>query len=181
MRLITCIRLPDEIKQSLLGDIARLKGYALSGKFMTENDLFIPLNDLDETTQTAGAKVIIDRVSIPKFEVGIGGFGCTRKGSGDTYKEAVELAEGLLDLQRQLQVGFTTAGYKLTEAPYKPFMILCKDAKMKPGFNPAEFGRTVPFVSFTVERVSLVRQERVDGVNHYSELYAKELPEPEDD
>ena len=65
MKLLTCIRLPDEIKQSLLKDIARLKDQSLSGRFMTEDELFIPLNDLDETDQTAGAKVILDRVSIP--------------------------------------------------------------------------------------------------------------------
>lgn len=179
MRILTCIRLPDDIKQSLKNDIARLKENAISGKFTDDSELFIPLNDLGETSQTAGAKAIIDRVSIPKFEQGIGGFGCTRKGTGDTYKEAIEMSDGLLDLQRQLQVGFTTAGYKVDTAPYKPFMVLCKDAKMKPGFNPQQFGATIPFVSFEVERVSLVRCDRVDGVYYYSEMCSVELPDDE--
>ncbi len=179
MRLMTCIRLPEDVKAELLADIERLKANSVSGKFMTESDLFILLNDMDETTATAGAKTIIDRVSIPKFDVAIGGFGCTRKGSGDTYKQAVDLCDGLLDLQRQLQVGLQTAGYKISEAPYKPFMVLCKDAKMKPGFNAAQFGASLKVKSFEVTRVSLVRQDRVDGVYYYSELCSKELPDEE--
>ena len=93
------------------------------------------------------------------------------------YKEAVETCDELMDLQRQLQVGFQTAGYKVSDVPYKPFIYLCKDAKMKPEFNPNAFLRTVPFVSFEVTKVSLVRCDRVETGYHYSAMYSRELPD----
>ena len=155
MRLFTAIRFSEEIKGSLTKSIAKLKELQIQGAFPSENGLFLTLNALGETDRTAEAKVIMDRITVPQFTLTVGGFGSFKRPGGALLWEGVDRCTELLDLQRQLAVGFRTTGYKT---------------------DTAGFLRTIPFLSMNVEKVSLLRCDRIDGVNNYSEIYARSLP-----
>ena len=176
MRLVTAIRFSEEIKGSLTKSIAKLKELQIQGAFPSENGLFLTLNALGETDRTAEAKVIMDRITVPQFTLTVGGFGSFKRPGGALLWEGVDRCTELLDLQRQLAVGFRTTGYKTDTAEYKPYITLAKEAKLPASFDQAGFLRTIPFLSMNVEKVSLLRCDRIDGVNNYSEIYARSLP-----
>lgn len=176
MRLFTAIRFSEEIKGSLTENIENLKKQQIQGTFTTDNGLFLTLNALGETDRTADAKVILDRITVPQFTLTVGGFGIFKRPGGALLWEGVDRCAELLDLQRQLAVGFRTTGYKTDMAEYKPFITLAKEAKLPASFDAAAFLKAVPFVSMNVEKVSLLRCDRIDGVNLYSEMYARSLP-----
>ncbi len=175
MRILTAIRFNEEIRASLLNDIGRLRPYLTKGKTTPAEQLFLPLVNLGEVDQTGPLKAIMDRITIEPFDLTIGGFGSFKRPIGELIWEGADRCEPLMSLQRQLAIGFTTVGCKVDKAPYQPLITLAKEAALSPSFNKASFTASVPFRTFRVERVSLLRWDRDNGENSYSELYYKIL------
>ena len=176
MRLFTAIRFSDEIKQELMENIDRLKQMQVKGNFTAENGLFLTLNALGETDRTAEAKLILDRITVPQFTLTVGGFGVFKRPGGSLLWEGVDRCKELLDLQRQLAVGFKTTGYKVDLSEYKPYITLAKDSVLPVSFDREAYLGTVPFSSMEVKKISLLRCDRIDDAYSYSEIYAREMP-----
>ena len=175
MRILTAIRFDEELKSALLSDAERLRPYLLKGTVTEKDQLFLPLVSVGETDQTAPIKEIMDRIQGTAFEFGVGGFGIFKRPVGDLIWEGAEQHPDLLSLYRQLSLGFSAKGYRVDKGNFQPIITLVREAALSPSFNKAAFTASVPFRTAYADKVSLMRWDRENGKNLYSEIYSVRL------
>jgi 2'-5' RNA ligase len=87
----------------------------------------------------------------------------------------VQLNPSLRELNAFISENLRQRGFDIECRKYTPHITLGREVVMSPGFNKAEFERTLPRLTVPVSRISLMKSERVHGAIRYVEIYAKEL------
>lgn len=174
MRLFIAVNFQNEVKDSLCGCIERLKENSVRGNFTRRENLHLTLAFLGETPRADSAKRAMDAAAGVPFELSIGGFGRFRRG-GDIYWVGVEHSAALTALQASLCGELRREGFSLETREFKPHLTLGREVSLVPGFDREAFARAIPPMHMRVEKISLMKSERLNGRLTYTELYAKQL------
>ncbi len=166
MRLFVAILLPGHGKDVLSGSIAQMQKQCRSGSFTRQENLHLTLAFLGETEEVAAVRGVMDQCGRPPFPLVIQGVGHF----GSIWWAGVENNPALSDLAGYLQDKLRRKGFPIERRIFQPHITLARQVKAAASFSPA-----VPRVEMWVERLSLMKSERIDGRTVYTEVYKTEL------
>lgn len=166
MRLFVAIRFNTEVQKVLVDCIKTLKSNSLSGNFTRTENLHLTLAFIGETNNLNVAKKCIDSIACSKFEITLNGFGRF----GDLWWIGLDKNPKLAKLAEELQQKLRDCGFNIPIRPFKPHITIARQVK-----THSEILLNVPNISMTVDKISLMKSERIDGRLTYTQLYTKSL------
>ena len=177
MRLFIAINFNKEIKNRLYKNIKRLKESATQGNFTRPENLHLTLVFLGEVDpdKVGRIKQAMDKVIAEPFALTISNLGRFERREGDIYWLGIEKSTTLLSIYNQLSKNLIQAGFPLEKREYKPHLTLGRRVILKQQFNKAEFDQNMQSMNIKVDKISLMKSERIKGKLTYTEIYAKKL------
>ncbi len=166
MRLFIAINFSDNILKLLLGVMDELKTKAVSGNYTKPENLHLTLAFIGETGRVSDIKRCIDSININPFSLSVGGFGRF----GNILWVGVNKNAELSALAKDLQKALIENGFKLDTREFKPHITLVREA-----VSDSPVRLDLPTAEMTVDRVSLMKSERINGRLTYTEVYDKKL------
>src|SRR5665648_343466 len=142
--------------------------------------MFLAINfEESENAVIAENKEILKDISVKgKFirdenvHLTLGVFG---KRGGDIWWIGIEKSEELLRLRNSLTEAFRKEGFFLEKRPFSPHITLGREIVLKEGLGMNEFQKKMKIFFAQVNRISLMKSERLDGKLTYTEIYGKNL------
>jgi 2'-5' RNA ligase len=176
MRLFTAILFDQEIKASLYDTVEELKLISRGGTFTERENLHLTVNFIGETKRLEEVKeamhTAVEASKAEIFPLGIQGFGSFKRREGDIYWIGVERNDVLWRLQKELVKKLKAAGfYEIDDRDYKPHLTLGRRIKTPQTFDFKTFEAGITPLQMKVERISLMKSERIEGRLTYTEIY----------
>lgn len=170
MRLFIAVNFSDEVKEKMKGYIDNLKAISERGNFTRVDNLHLTVVFIGETNNLSAVKSVMDNIKGKSFVLSIFGLGKFRRYTGDIYWAGVQRNKELEDLQYSLSTSLINEGFNIDRRDFKPHITLGREVVIKdnPSFN-------IPAISMTVDKISLMKSERLNGKLVYTELYNKKL------
>ncbi|MBQ9979617.1 MAG: RNA 2',3'-cyclic phosphodiesterase [Oscillospiraceae bacterium] len=166
MRLFVAIKFSPEVHSALTDAIYDLKTQSFGGNFTKSENLHLTLAFIGETRDVGKAKDALDAVSASQFEIKLGG----RGKFGDLYWAGLEKSPALSDIAAQVRRELVNRGFEIDTKPFKPHITLARQLRCD---APPVFD--VYPASMMVEKISLMRSDRIDGRLRYTEIHSKKL------
>ena len=169
MRLFVAILLSEPVKDMLMQTIRQLQPSVLDGRFSRRENLHLTLAFLGESSLKP-AQQALHQLSAPSFAMTVEGVGRFRRDGGDILWAGVRKNPDLSALAQQVQLAFSQKGFSLEKRPFAAHLTLGRQVLLPEGFNLKAFSKTLPASSMQVERVSLMKSERINGRLTYTEM-----------
>lgn len=176
MRLFTAIIFNEETKEKIFGIEEELRKMSVKGSFTARDNLHLTLNFIGETARLAEVKQAMKQAAengrFNSFTLNVRGFGRFKRREGDIYWLGVEKDVSLSRLQKQLAIRLKEAGfYEIDDTEYIPHLTLGRRVLLKEDFNMKEFELGLKPITMRVERISLMKSERIEGKLVYTEIF----------
>jgi len=175
MRLFIAINFTDEIKESLNMVTQDLKKHTVKGTFTHEENLHLTLVFIGETKEFESIKQAMDiavtKTQVRAFDLSTEGFGKFKLREGDTYWVKVQQNPIMSDLTRTLVKELKSYGFYIDDREFKPHLTLGRRIVFKDGFDISTFEELSPPMVIKVDRISLMKSERIEGKLIYTEVY----------
>ncbi|WMJ23872.1 RNA 2',3'-cyclic phosphodiesterase [Paludicola sp. MB14-C6] len=175
MRLFIAIQFTEEIKDSLIDTITKLKRHTKQGKFTFKDNLHLTLAFIGETAKVSAIQQAMNAVNVNDFTLKMSGIGKFKRDGGDIYWIGINKNQDLVGLQKQLCQELIDRGFALENREYKPHLTIGREVVVLDDFNVKEFETTISSMQMNVNKISLMKSERIYGKLVYTEIYAKEL------
>ncbi|HEX3021299.1 MAG TPA: RNA 2',3'-cyclic phosphodiesterase, partial [Lachnospiraceae bacterium] len=177
MRLFIAINFTERMKDDLDEMVNNLKKQSESGTFTRKENLHLTLAFLGEVSKEEVTTIVdvMEHSVIPAFTLTISEFGKFRIQRESLYWCGVRMTESLKNLQGKLLYGLKIARFAPDDKPYKPHITLGRRCKMKESFSENDFQNSLPEMVMQVEKISLMKSERVKGILTYTEVVAVRL------
>jgi len=176
MRLFIAVPLDDEVKNAICETIVSLKTNAHSGSFTSRAALHCVLNLIGEVASPDAAIAAMDSITAAPFDINIGGYGITKRRTGNIHWSTVKAPyDELAALRESINEALAANGLREDTTEFKPTFTLGRDVETISTFNPATFSRTVQTVPQHVGEIILVKSEVVGGKQTYTTIYTKAL------
>ncbi len=176
MRLFTAITFNEDILDSLYQVVSTLRPMTEKGSFSLKENLHVTLNFIGETDDAASVKKAMEEAASAtgnkSFSITIEGFGRFKSGDGSICWMGIKKEEHLWRLQKELADRLTDAGFRLDERDYAPHLTLARRVHFIKGFDIKEFSRSLPVFRQKVDKISLMKSERINGKLTYTEIYS---------
>ncbi|HEX3022272.1 MAG TPA: RNA 2',3'-cyclic phosphodiesterase [Lachnospiraceae bacterium] len=172
MRLFIAINFTDHMKDDLDKMVNHLKKQSESGTFTRKENLHLTLAFLGEVSKEEVTTIVdvMKHSVIPSFPLTISEFGKFRIQRESLYWCGVKMTEPLANLQSKLLYGLKNARFAPDDKPFKAHITLGRRCRMKDSFSENEFQNSLPEMVMQVEKISLMKSERVNGILTYSDL-----------
>ena len=170
MGLFVALKLSEPVLDRLSKTTRELKTHAVSGRFSHRENLHLTLAFIGETTNVSGAKQALSQISAPEFEMTIAGGGRFKRDGGDIVWAGVEKNRSLEQLAAQVQALLRKKGFVLQERPFAAHLTLGREVILEPDFDLRAFFAGQDHCTMQVERVSLMKSERISGKLVYTEI-----------
>jgi 2'-5' RNA ligase len=176
MRLFIAILFDQEIKASLYDTVEELKRIARGGTFTERENLHLTVNFIGETKRLEEVKeamrAAVEASKAVSFPLIIQEFGRFKRTEGDIYWIGVERNDVLWRLQKELVKDLKEAGfYEIDDRDYNPHLTLGRRIRVGQTFDSKTFETGIRPLQMKVERISLMKSERIEGRLTYTEIY----------
>ena len=171
MRLFTAICFDEETKKALFSAAKAAENFS-SGNFTREGNLHLTLVFIGETERENEIKSALSEVEFPSFEIKTEGIGLFEKG---ILYIGTEKNEKLEKLQKTVFKKLKNLGLEIEEREYVPHITLARKFRPEEDFSGAEIIKRLPEKPVCVNRISLMKSERTEGVLQYTEIWSKQL------
>ena len=188
MRLFYAITFNSDVKKKLCVVMDEIKPYCKSGRFTAAENLHLTLVFLGETPfdRIAAARKAADAVDLEPFSITLSGIGCFRHRGGDIIWIGAERSQKLLKIYECLCAGLKENGFKTEDRAYSPHVTLARQAVFSGDPNcflshgasnikNAGLKTSGAVIELPVEKISLMKSERINGKLKYTEIYGKSL------
>ena len=175
MRLFIALNFNEKMKLDLYSVINRLEKFSLSGNFTRFENLHLTLHFLGETSNVSGVKSAMEKIDLPSFTLNFRGLGTFKRSGGDIYWIGADFSKPLNDLHLSLADALAEKGFSPEGGRFKPHLTLGRRVVLKENFNKKEFEKLMPPLSAYMDRISLMKSERINGKLTYTEIYGKNL------
>jgi 2''-5'' RNA ligase len=166
MRLFAALLPAPELRETLLRAQEELRRQGARGGFTREENLHLTLAFLGETENGAAARAALETLGGGPFELALTGAGRFN----DLWWAGVEESPRLTALAAQTRDALLSRGFALERRPFRPHITLVRELRCS---RPPVL--EVPRTAMIVERVSLMRSERIGGKLTYTEEFARKL------
>ncbi|MDD4125311.1 MAG: RNA 2',3'-cyclic phosphodiesterase [Eubacteriales bacterium] len=168
MRLFVAVNFNAVMLDSLCKAADALKARSDSGVFTKKENFHITLAFIGETDRIADAKRVIDETVFTPFKISLGSPGRFKRDDGDIRYLSAE-GEGLAALALDIAARLRKDGFDIESRAFTPHITLGRRVIDKSGI-PLDI---IP-ASMTVNRVSLMKSEMLNGGMKYTEIHYKE-------
>lgn len=175
MRLFISVNFDEETKDALCRHIEALRGIADSGNFTRRSNLHLTLAFIGEALQIGGIVDTIDSINMDRFQLKLAGTGKFKRSGGDIYWVGVEKNPQLILLHKLLTRSLARKGIVLDKNEFKPHLTLGREVVLSEYADTSVLDGIKYDKPVSVDRVSLMKSERINGVLTYTEIYSKEL------
>lgn len=179
MRLFTAITFNEDIKDSLFRAILKLKDNAVSGSFTAKDNLHLTLNFIGETGRLGDVKLAMDQMigtpAAESFSMQLEGFGSFQRREGDICWIGVVKEPALWRLQEELNKKLIEAGFTMEARKFKPHLTLGRRVRLSDSSILKDLAQDLPPMKHEVEKINLMKSERIEGKLVYTEIYALDL------
>lgn len=172
MRLFIAVNFGQEMKESLIDAIGRLRAVSSRGNFTRAANLHLTLAFIGETDRVDDVSEVMRAVAsvTPTFEIALGEPGHFRREGGDIRWVGIgEGASKLSELSTRLTSGLIAAGFDV-DRRFTPHITLGRQVSAPRRADMA----LIPAKS-RVDKISLMRSDRVNGVLKYTEIFSAPL------
>lgn len=175
MRLFVALQLSDEIKNCLMQTIQKIKPYQSAGHFVKKENLHLTLAFIGETPHISRAKQAVMQLRQEPFLLELNQLGTFHRSTGDILWAGIQPNSSLQSLAQQIQQNLKEQGFVLQSTPFFPHLTLGREVIFNQGFSLEEFSKE-EFSSYAkkrsmpIEKVSLMKSERVNGKLKYTEI-----------
>jgi 2'-5' RNA ligase len=179
MRLFIAINCENKTKKLLLSVQEKIKSQSLKGNFSRPENLHLTLVFLGETPeeQVPAIRSAIKealRPPAPPFTLAFSQTGCYSHSNKELWWIGTEHSDpslgALKNLRQRITGGLSTAGVVFDDRPFNPHITLGREIK-----HNAPIVIPQQEINFSVNRISLMKSERSDGVLVYTEVFGQSL------
>ena len=162
MRLFIAIRLSDDMKKQLVRFMRELRGKGVSGSYAPVQNLHLTLCFIGETDRKEEIQGVLDELSWEPFHLSIQGMGRF----GDLLWAGADGGKALYALAEEIRKGLDARGIPYDKKEFHPHITLLRRMTGEDGtrFPP-------PKMDMTVQEISLMRSDRVNGRMVYTGIY----------
>jgi 2'-5' RNA ligase len=148
----------------------------VGGSFTAKENLHLTVNFIGETQRVEevkkAMKLAVDKANTESIDLAIGGFGKFKRNEGDIYWIGVEKDIILWRLQKEMVKELREAGFfDIDDKEYKPHLTLGRRVKVPKNFDSKEFEAKINPMKMKVNKISLMKSERIQGKLVYTEIY----------
>jgi 2'-5' RNA ligase len=173
MRLFVAIELPEAVKDELglLGErlCARSESASLRGgrtftsRFVFSGNGEVSIIRLHERSE--GSPFVLETGRLGRF----------RRAGGDIWWLGLQKSQPLAALQKRLAAELRREGFALEEREYNPHLTLGRKVVFPPGADRTVLGWDIPPFRIPVDKISLMKSERIGGRLTYTPVLRKIL------
>jgi 2'-5' RNA ligase len=175
MRLFIAINFSSQVKSNLYNIAQKLKSFSTQGNFTGLDNFHLTLIFLGETTKINSIKQAMNKIDVLPFKFALRGLGKFHRRGGDIYWVGVEKNRYLLEVYNKLCEELADLGFDIEERDFKPHVTLGRKVILNSQFNYNEFIRNIFPITIEVDRISLMKSERINETLAYTEVYSKVL------
>lgn len=173
MRLFIAVNFGEEMQERLGKIIQKLQSQTVKGSFTRRENLHLTLVFIGETEEVDSVIRAMQAVSAPSFILDIQGMGSFRRSGGDIYWLGVEHNPTLVSIYNQLCLSLRAAGFPMEKRKFKPHLTLGRRVVF-PDFDSRTWAELPPLRQ-RVDKISLMKSERIAGKLTYTEIFALHL------
>ncbi len=173
MRLFIAINFDNTIKQYLKEVQSRLKMISKKGNFSHDTNLHLTIVFIGEVEPNKVGQIqqAMDAIDATEFELSMGGVGRFKGNLGDTIWSRVDKNNTLVSIYNQLCSHLKENGFDIQNRDYKPHITLARNVMLTGDLGII----SSPNIKTNINRISLMKSERIEGRLTYTEIYVKEL------
>jgi 2'-5' RNA ligase len=171
LRLFVAVNFDKTMLDSLCVAVESLNAQSESGVFTKKENFHITLAFIGETDRLEDAKRIINETVFKSFEISLGKPGRFKRDDGDIRYVSAE-GNGLSELAGDIASRLRKAGFEIEDRPFTPHITLGRQV-----IGKSDVPLDIVPASMTVNRVSLMKSERLNGGMKYTETFYKEADE----
>lgn len=175
MRLFIALNFSQENKDLLAGITADLAAISLTSRPVHRDNYHLTLAFIGESNAADQLKCCIDAAAGSPFSLVASQLGCFHRQGGDIIWLGIKPEPALFQLQQRLAANLKEAGFVLENRPFRPHLTLLRQAVMPDDFDFRRYTVQMPELRQMIDRISLMKSERIAGKLVYSELYGKDL------
>lgn len=170
MRLFIAVLFTPELIAELTGAVERLRRSAESGRFSYPENLHLTLAFLGETDRADAAARVMGEAASEPFTLTLSGCGRFRRAGGDIVWAGLAENRALSDYAERLADGLRRDGFTVEYRKFSPHITLGREVVTS---GPLRFD--INPLSMECRRISLMKSERINGRQIYTEIRAKNL------
>ena len=172
MRLFIAVNFDPLLKDALYDTVQRLQAEAVSGNFTRRENFHLTLAFLGETPsgRVSAVRRAMEAVLFQPFDLHFQKFGWFHRPGGDLYWLGADRCPPLMDMQAKLCEALRREGFRLEDRPFQPHLTLGRQVRFSDGFDRTKFEKSLPDCSARVDRISLMKSERIQGALTYTEI-----------
>ena len=178
MRLFIAVDLPEPWKDALDQAARRLAAGSRQGTFTRRENFHLTLAFLGELPGPEAAVRALERVRVPGFSLTTAPPGRFPGGRGTLWWVGLEPAPGLLAAREALVRALDGQGLWMDPKPFLPHLTLGRQVRLREDFDAAAWEASLPRLTCRVDRLTLMRSQRVQGRLTYAPLYRRRLGKP---
>lgn len=177
MRLFISINLEGQLLDQFYKKVEELKENSIRGRFPQPGNMHITVVFLGETDNVEAVKQAMDGVSAHPFELKFKRISKFARQGRETYFVSLRRNSVLQHINEQLTESLSEAGFETDKREYTPHLTLGRNVVFNWDFDFQEFSKEVAEMKarMKVEKISLMKSERVEGKQKYTEMYHIDL------
>ncbi|MCI8496945.1 MAG: RNA 2',3'-cyclic phosphodiesterase [Clostridiales bacterium] len=174
MRLFLAVNFDGALKDALFHTAQALKEQAAGGNFTRRENFHLTLAFLGEQpdSRVPAVRRAMEATPFSPFDLRFQRLGWFRRSGGDLYWLGAKDCPALMKMQKRLCAELRREGFELETRPFRPHLTLGREVRLPKRFDHAAFEAGLPDLDAHVEKISLMKSERIRGVLTYTELYS---------
>ena len=179
MRLFIAVNCNDEIKNDLLSVQGIIRAQSTKGSFSRPENLHLTLSFIGETPaeQVPAICLVIEEAllsPVAPFTLTFSKAGCFRHSNKELWWVGADRADPFLGILKNIRQriidGLSAKGITFDSRPFNAHITLGREIK-----HEAPIVIPEQKITFPVNRISLMKSERINGVLIYTEIFGQDL------
>jgi len=177
MRLFISINLEGQLLDQFFKKVEELKEHSIRGRFPQPGNMHITVVFLGETENVEAVKQAMDQISARPFVLKFKKISKFTRQGRETYFVGLRRNSMLQYINEQLTESLSKEGFEPDKREYTPHLTLGRNVVFIWDFDFEEFSNEVAEMKarMKVEKISLMKSERVEGKQKYTEIYHIDL------
>lgn len=177
VRVFISVNLEEELAEKFYKKVEELKRHAVRGRFPHLENMHITVVFIGNTANVEAVKQAMDNLKARPFELKFRRIGKFTRQGRETYYVSLKRNAALKYINHQLTESLSHAGFELDKREYTPHLTLGRNLVFDLDFDLEEFSKSVAEMKarMKVEKISLMKSERVEGKQKYTEIHHVDL------
>lgn len=175
MRVFLAGCFSDDIRKKLAMCAAILKSHASGGTFVPVNNYHFTLVFIGETQNPKKIISAMNRVRTEPFALTLDKAGYFSRPDGAVCWIGIKENQTLQTLYTSLCSELSACGFCIGRRPYRPHITLARRVHFQKELDQSAYSALLPIANTPVEKMHLMKSERIGEQMVYTPIYTKEL------